>query len=86
MAKKNKKDEKDYVEREEESLLGNLRGKRLPADHEEQPQPSTGWVLSSVTDLNANISANIQDILTKSVLLPFLTPYKAFAQKLCPWI
>jgi hypothetical protein len=42
MAKKNKKDEKDYVEREEESLLGNLRGKRLPADHEEQPQPSTG--------------------------------------------
>jgi hypothetical protein len=28
------------------------------------------------------MSANIQDILTKSVLLPFLTPYKAFCTKI----
>ena len=33
-------DEEENVEREEESLPENLRGKRLPTDSEEQPQPS----------------------------------------------
>jgi NAD(P)H-nitrite reductase large subunit len=33
-------DEEENVEQEKESLPGNLRGKRLPADSEEQPQPS----------------------------------------------